>query len=236
MLFTPYFSCPFCTFAPSIFVFMAVFFNFLYTYTKTKAHTVCGRAQASILLSFWRRLNDDMGEKVVRRKHLKTANQGVDGRFSRSFYFCFCFCFFTNRHNRVRNVIEKAITNQSFENNGMHIYLIYDQQFRNKGGKALTEEKKNDARFRHGVRKPCKLIEKVDRPANSRDTSPIATIWSIWRDNILQRSIPQNTGQAETATTLRLEKNVTLDMLRELYSIPHSLENIRKHKGEHSGH
>ena len=206
MLFTPYFSCPFCTFPPSTFVFMAVFFNFLYTYTKTKAHTVCGRAQASILLSFWRRLNDDMGEKVVRRKHLKTANQGVDGRFSRSFYFCFCFCFFTNRRNRVRNVIEKAITNQSFENNGMHIYLIYDQQFRNKGGKALTEEKKNDARFRHGVRKPCKLIEKVDRPANSRDTSPIATIWSIWRDNILQRSIPQNTGQAETATTLRLEK------------------------------
>ena len=24
----------------------------------------------------------------------------------------------------------------------MHVYLIYDQQFRNKGGKALTEEKK----------------------------------------------------------------------------------------------
>ena len=24
----------------------------------------------------------------------------------------------------------------------MHIYLIYDQQFRNKGGKALTGEKK----------------------------------------------------------------------------------------------
>ena len=24
----------------------------------------------------------------------------------------------------------------------MHVYLIYDQQFRNKGGKAFTEEKK----------------------------------------------------------------------------------------------
>ena len=66
-----------------------------------------------------------MGEKVVRRKH-----------------FLFFFFFFTNRHNSVRNVIEKVIRNQSFENNGMHIYLIYDQQFRNKGGKALTEEKK----------------------------------------------------------------------------------------------
>ena len=85
-----------------------------------------------------------MGEKVVRRKHLKTANQGVDGRFSRSFFvvvFVVVVCF-TNRHNRVRNVIEKAITNQSFENNGMHIYLLYHQQFRNKGGKALTKEKK----------------------------------------------------------------------------------------------
>ena len=85
-----------------------------------------------------------MGEKVVRRKH---------------FLFLFLFFFFTNRHNSVRNVIEKVIRNQSFENNGMHIYLIYDQQFRNKGGKALTEEKKkNDARFRRGVRRPCKLI------------------------------------------------------------------------------
>ena len=83
-----------------------------------------------------------MGEKVVRRKHLKTANQGVDGRFSRSFLLLLLFFFFTNRHNRVRNVIEKAIRNQSFEKNGMHVYLVYDQQFRNKGGKALTEEKK----------------------------------------------------------------------------------------------
>ena len=54
-------------------------------------------------------------------------------------FFCFVLFFFTNRHNRVRNVIEKTIRNQSFENNGMHIYLIYDRQFRNKGGKALTE-------------------------------------------------------------------------------------------------
>ena len=86
-----------------------------------------------------------MGEKVVRRKHLKTANQGVDGRFSRSFFvvvFVVVVVCFTNRHNRVRNVIEKAIRNQSFEKNGTHIYLIYDQQFRNKRGKALTEEKK----------------------------------------------------------------------------------------------
>ena len=36
-----------------------------------------------------------MGEKVVRSKHLKTTNQGVDGRFSRSFFFVlFLFLFY----------------------------------------------------------------------------------------------------------------------------------------------
>ena len=159
-----------------------------------------------------------MGEKVVIRKH-----------------FLF-FCFFTNRHNSVRDVIEKVIRNQSFENNGMHIYLIYDQQFRNKGGKALTEEKKKRCTLQTWCQKTCKLIEKVDRPANSRDASPIATIWSIWRDNILQRSTPPKHRRSWDSFHDSPRKNVTLDILWELYSITHSLENIRKHKVEHSGH
>ena len=44
---------------------------------------------------------------------------------------------------------------------------------------SLDGREKSDAHFRYGVRRPCKLIEKVDRPANSRDASPIGTIWSI---------------------------------------------------------
>ena len=46
--FPPYFSCPFCRF--STFVFFAVFFYFLYSFTK-KAYTVCAKAEASIF--FW---------------------------------------------------------------------------------------------------------------------------------------------------------------------------------------
>ena len=74
--------------------------------------------------------------------------------------------FFTNRHNRVRNVIEKAIRNQSFENNGMHIYLLYDQQFRNKGGKALTKEKKKRCTLKTWCQKTLQTYRK-GRPAGN---------------------------------------------------------------------
>ena len=191
MLFTPYLSCPFCTFPPSIFIFIAVFFNFLYTYTKTKAYTVCGRAQASILLSFWRRLNDDMGEKVVRRKHLKTANQGVDGRFSRSFLLLLLLFFFHKPSQPCEKCYRKSNKKSKFrEKRYACLSGLWPTISQQRGQSLDGREKKNDARLRHGVRRPCKLIEKVDRPATSRDASPIATIWSIWRDNILQRSIP----------------------------------------------
>ena len=57
--FSRHFSCPFCRF--SIFVFMAVIFSFIFSSLSLKWRptcTVCGRAQASVLLSCWRRLND----------------------------------------------------------------------------------------------------------------------------------------------------------------------------------
>ena len=59
---------------------------------------------------------------------------------------------------------------------------------------------------------------------------------SLTRQRNVQRASPQNTGRAETATTVRLE-NLTLDTLRKLVdSIPHRLENVRKDKGRHSGY
>ena len=79
-----------------------------------------------------------MAEKVVRSKNLKKTNQGVDGRFFLFFFFFFLLLLLLFFTNRVRNVIEKATRNQRFENNGVHIYLIYDQQFR----KILSIEEK----------------------------------------------------------------------------------------------
>ena len=79
------------------------------------------------------------------------------------------------------------------------------------------------------------FVLRDERPANSPDVNTLKTLWIIVdeTDNI-QRSSPQNTGRAETATTLRL-KNVNLHTLWELvHSIPHRLKNVRKHKGGHS--
>ena len=59
VVFLAIFSCPFCRF--SIFVFMVVIFSFIFSSLSLKWRptcTVCGRAQASVLLSCWRRLND----------------------------------------------------------------------------------------------------------------------------------------------------------------------------------
>ena len=141
------------------------------------------------------------------------------------FNFPFFLFFFTNRHNRVRNVIEKAIRNQSFETNNFA-----------KGAKSWRKRKKR-----------CTLQTWCQRTLQThRKGRPAGKLtWCEphrdhleyrWQNNILQRSIPQNAWQAETTTALRLAKNVTLDMLWELHSIPHRLENTRKHKREHSGH
>ena len=47
---------------------------------------------------------------------------------------------------------------------------------------------------------------------------------------------PQNIGRAKSVTTLPW-KNVTLDTLWVLvHSVPHRLENVRKHTGKHSGY
>ena len=79
------------------------------------------------------------------------------------------------------------------------------------------------------------FMPKDDRPANSRDANPLLPIWIIVDETTKKNPAPQNTGLAKTATTL-YPKIVNLDTLWELvHSIPHRLENIRNHKGRHSG-
>ena len=101
--------------------------------------------------------------------------------------------------------------------------------FITKGGKLWRE--KSGAHFRHGVKRICKqLAGKL-----TWCEPPGDHLANRWRYNV-QRASPQNTGRAETATTVRLE-NLTLDTLRKLVdSIPHRLENVRKDKGRHSGY
>ena len=78
------------------------------------------------------------------------------------------------------------------------------------------------------------FIPKNDRTANSGDVNPLKTIWIIVNETT-NKDLTQNTGRAKTVTTLRL-KNANLDTPWELvHSIPHHSENVRKHKGRHSG-
>ena len=139
------------------------------------------------------------------------------------------------RNNSTRLQGEKKTWSsqyQSFEHNGIE---ICEQQ-----RLESLEEKKGGCTLHGGMASEefANFIPKDDQPANSRDANPLITIWIIvhgpWCDNI-QRSSPQNTGLAKTATTLRLEI-VNVDTLWELvHSIPHRLENVRNHKGRHSG-
>ena len=88
---------------------------------------------------------------------------------------------------------------------------------------------------RHGIRRIWKLYTKW-RPAgkltwyeHSRDHLDYH-----WWDNI-QRSSPYNTGQAKAVIMLRLEKCEYRHALGAFtYSIPHCLENVRKHKRRYS--
>ena len=80
------------------------------------------------------------------------------------------------------------------------------------------------------------FIPKEDWPANSRDVNPLQTIWIIVDETTYKDPAPKTLD--ELRQWLRFAwKNVTLDTPWELvHSIPHRLENVRKHTGRHSGY
>ena len=80
------------------------------------------------------------------------------------------------------------------------------------------------------------FIPKEDWPANSRDVNPLETIWIIVDETTYKDPAPKTLD--ELRQWLRFAwKNVTLDTPWELvHSIPHRLENVRKHTGRHSGY
>ena len=104
----------------------------------------------------------------------------------------------------------------------------------NKGWKALNRKRLRTCG--RGVRRISKLYSK-GRPAGKLTWCELSRdhLDYRWRDTI-QRSSPKNTGRAKRVNTLHLEK-CFLDTLWELvHSIPHHLENVRKHNGRHFGY
>ena len=79
------------------------------------------------------------------------------------------------------------------------------------------------------------FIAKVDRLAISCDVKPLETIWIIVDQKTYKEPAPKSPD--EVRQWLRFAwKSVFLDTLWELvHSLPHHLENVRKHKERHSG-
>ena len=121
--------------------------------------------------------------------------------------------------------IQLHIIDQSFEHNSMGI--SYQKKL-----KSLEEKKAVHTSCKHDVR----FIPKEDRPPNSCDVNPLETIWIIADETTYKDPAPKTLD--ELRQCLRFAwKFVTLGTLWELvHSIPHRLENVRKHSGRHSGY
>ena len=122
--------------------------------------------------------------------------------------------FFTNC---VKNVIEKAVSicviiqqdckvKRKLQLHNIKVSSTTVWRYvTNKGWKALKRKKAVHTSCRHGIRRICKLYTK-GRPAGKLTwCEPSSNHLDYrWWDNI-QRSSPQNTELAKTATTLQLE-------------------------------
>ena len=104
----------------------------------------------------------------------------------------------------------------------------------NKGWKALKRKKRRTCG--HGVKRICKLCSKGRRAGKLTWCEPLETIWTIVDKTTYKDPAPKTLD--ELREWLRFVwKNVSLDTLWELvHSIPHHLENVRKHKGRHFGY
>ena len=121
------------------------------------------------------------------------------------------------------------IIDHSFEQKGMGI--SYQKKL-----ESFEEKKAVHTSYKHSVRRICQLIPKEDRLANSRDVNPPGTIWITVDDTTYKDPAPKTL--VELIQCLRFAwKYVTVDTLWELVnSIPQRVENVRKHKGRHSGY
>ena len=125
------------------------------------------------------------------------------------------------------------IVDQSFERNSMGIR-------HRKKLESLEQKKAVHTSCKHGVRRICQLYTKggpagkltwCEPPRDHLNYHRIITDKTTYKD-------PATKTMDELRQWLRFAwKNVTLGTLWELvHSIPHSVENVRKHTGRHSGY
>ena len=150
----------------------------------------------------------------------------------------------------LRNIVEKAVSicvifpqNRKLKKFQLH---IIDESFEHNAMGISYQKKKNCKALKR--KRWCTLhasvvsegfanfIPKKDWPANSHDVNPLETIWMIVHKTTYKDLAPKTLDELRQLLSFAW-KNVTLDMLWELvHSIPHRLENVRKHTGRHSGY
>ena len=206
--FPPYFSCPFCMF--SIFVFLAFSFVFSALLRKWR-RTLFVLELRHLFLRYSVRLVKEIVKLLKKSERwenkwskVKTLQDKPRSRWP---------VFFTNC---VKNVIEKAVSicviiqqdckvKRKLQLHNIKVSSTTVWRYvTNKGWKALKRKKAVHTSCRHGIRRICKLYTK-GRPAGKLTwCEPSSNHLDYrWWDNI-QRSSPQNTGQAKTTTTLHL--------------------------------
>ena len=198
---------------------------------KMKAYTVCARAQASIFMVFW----PFSPKKIVKllkkserwpNKWSKVKTLEDKPRSGWPFFHKLCEKYYRKSCKYMRNNSTKQKGKKISTSHYRSKFRA--QQYGDKLPKKLESlEEKNAVHpsCKHGVRRICQLYTKGGPAGKLTWSEPLETIWII-------------VDETTYASWLRFaRKNVTLDTLRELvHSIPHRLENVRKHTGRRSGH
>ena len=211
---------------------------------EMKAYTVCARAQASIFMVSWpwpfSKKNCPivkevwtMTEQVVKSKDLRRQTKEWIANFSQTVWEMFnrksCKYMCNNFTKQKGKKFKLHNIDQSFGHNGMGI--SYQKKL-----ESLEEKKVVHTSCKHGVRRICQLYTKGGPAGKLMWCEPLETIWIIVDETTYKDPAPKTLD--ELRQWLRFAwKNVTLDTPWELvHSIPHRLENVRKHTGRHSGY
>ena len=203
---------------------------------KMKTYTVCARAQASIFMVFWPFSTKKKIAKLLKKsewwlnKWSKIKTLEDKPRSGWSFF-----------HKMFEKYCRKSCKVQKISTSHYRSKLRaqrYGDKLPKKSWKALKRKRQCKLHASMVSEGFANFIPKEDRPANSRDVNPLETIWIIVGEKTYKDPAPKTLD--ELRQLLRFAwKNVTLDLhtlWKLVHSIPHRLENVRKHTGRHSGY
>ena len=207
-----------------------------------KAYTVCATAQASIFTVFWAfsqrncQIVEDvwtMSEQVVKGEDVRRQTKETP-RSRWPLFYKLCKKCYRKSCKYMRNNSTRLKGKKKLQLNNIKVSRT-TVMWPTKVGKPWRE--KSGAHFMqawHQKNLQTLIIPKDDQPANSRDMNTLKTIWIIVDEITYKDSAPKILD--ELRQRLRFAcKNVNIDTLWELvHSIPHRLENVRKHNGRYS--